>query len=74
MDITPHEAQLKVVTIIQDLLTDIASDNDDSTELDLMKDYFGQVADLIVEELGLVVSNISEGRATASIEPPRGWN
>lgn len=67
-------AQLFISNYIRDLLVDMANDGTEEVDLDMMRDHFGQVAELIVEELGLTVVEFSEDVAKAEFRPISGWN
>lgn len=68
-----HTAQLFITNYIRDLLVDLANDGGEEVDLEVMRDYFGQFADLLVEELGLVVTAFSDDTAYAEFHPINGW-
>ena len=61
MERTAPEITLLVLKAITDLLTDLSDDGSDDFDRAEREDYFGRVAELIVDELGLEVSGIDEG-------------
>ena len=69
-----HTAQLFISNYIRDLLVDLANDGAEEVDLDMMRDHFGQVADLLVTELGLVVTSFSDDTAYAEFHPINGWS
>ena len=69
-----HTAQLFISNYIRDLLVDLANDGAEEVDLDMMRDHFGQVADLLVTELGLVVTSFSDDTAYAEFRPINGWS
>jgi hypothetical protein len=69
-----HTAQLFISNYIRDLLVDLANDGAEEVDLDMMRDHFGQVADLLVTELGLVVTSFADDTAYAEFRPINGWS
>lgn len=69
-----YSARLFIGDYIRDLLTDLANDGVEDIDLDEMRDHFGRVADLILNELGLEVTEFADGVAKVSICPPDGWS
>lgn len=73
MEITANEAQLRVVNLIRDLLVEIADDGASAEEIEEMKDHFGQVAEAITLDLGLIIHTVENEAAIASLTPLKGW-
>lgn len=73
MEITVDEAQLKVVNLIRDLLVEIADDGSSPEQTQEMMDHFGQIAEAITLDLGLVIHSVENGTALTSITPLKGW-
>jgi hypothetical protein len=69
-----HTAQLFITNYIRDLLVDLANDGGEDVDLEVMRDHFGQFADLVVEELGLVVTSFADDTAYAEFRPINGWS
>lgn len=67
-------AQLFIANYIRDLLVDLANDGSEEVDLEVMRDHFGQVADLLIEELGLTVTAFSDETAYAEFRPIHGWS
>lgn len=60
--------------MIRDLLTDLANDGEVAVDVEELRDYFGKVADMIFDELGIeFVDAGADGAVTATIRPPDGW-
>ena len=74
MEKTIHEAQLIIVNIIRDLLVDLATDGDASSQdIEEMNDHFGRVAEFVIDQLGLEIIEGDDGKVLASLNPVRGW-
>lgn len=74
MSKTLPELRLFAINLIRDLLTDLSDDGSEEVDLEERRDYFGQVADMIFDELGLnLVSQNEDGSVVATLTPPEGW-
>jgi hypothetical protein len=62
-----YEARAVIVEKIRDLLFEMADGDYDSVDPDLLKTYFGQLADKIVESIGLTIIDIKDGVVIASL-------
>lgn len=66
MERTAPEITLLVIKAITDLLTDLSDDGSDDFDRSEREDYFGRVAELIVDEIGLEVTGVdNQGRVQA---------
>jgi hypothetical protein len=69
-----YSARLFIANLIRDLLTELATDETvTGLELDEVRDNFGRVSDIILDELGLEVVEFADGVAKVQISPPDGW-
>lgn len=69
------EKRLFAINLVRDLLTDLSNDGSGEIDIQERQDYFGQVAELIFDELGIDLVSVEEnGSVVATITPPDGWN
>lgn len=69
--------QLAVSDIISGVLLDLyGEDTEGMSEVERMelRDNFSKISELIISELGLQVTGMADGTATAELRPPLGWN
>lgn len=62
-----YDARVQVVNAIRDLLFDMADSDVDSVDTELLRDYFGKLADLIVESIGMEIIGVDSGLVTATL-------
>lgn len=68
---TPAEARLAIVNRISLLLTELAGEEPGAN--DEVRDHFGQIAELIVEDLGIEVAYVEGEKVGVTITPIDGW-
>lgn len=61
-----HDARLKIYEKIVDILVDLASDEDGNAED--IRDGLSLIADMIFEELDIVVVAVKDGYASISVK------
>lgn len=70
MEKTLPEIRLEIVNLITDLLTDLSDDGGTDFDREERRDYFSRVSDLIIEEMGLEITDIAEnGQIQATLSP-----
>lgn len=65
-----YDARVQILGAIRDLLFDMADGDMDSVDTELLRDYFGKLANHIVESIGLEVTGVDEGVVTATLSLP----
>lgn len=69
--------QLSVSDIISGVLLDLYGDDTDGmSEADKqeLRNNFAKISDIIIDELGLQITSISDGVAIAELRPANGWS
>lgn len=62
-----YEARALIVDRIRDLLFEMAEGDYDSVDPELLRTYFGQLADKIVDSISLNIIDVKDGVVTASL-------
>lgn len=66
-----YDARVQTLNAIRDLLFDMADGDADAIDTELLKDYFGKLADHIAENIGLEIVGVENDVITATIHLPQ---